>query len=174
MKISDLDALAEESIKRGIPIIGREKGAWLLKKVREIKPQKILELGTANGYSGIILGSTGAELVTIESNPRIIPEAEQNFRKWNINATVVFGDGVHEIKKCISPVDLIFLDFYKLGYIQVLDDCLRLLPLGGYLIADNINFKECKKFKQKILHHPLLQTEIIDIKDGLSCSRKIG
>ena len=77
--ISKLQVLERESIARGIPIIGSKKGSWLLQKVRETKPARILELGTANGYSGCILGSEGAELTTIEVNALIADEARNNF-----------------------------------------------------------------------------------------------
>ena len=92
--IDRLQPLEQESIARGIPILGSKKGAWLLQKVQEIKPQRILELGTANGYSGCILGSEGAELTSIDVNAIIAEEARQNFRKYGIKAQVFVGDGV--------------------------------------------------------------------------------
>jgi predicted O-methyltransferase YrrM len=169
MIISKLKELEKESISRNIPIIGSEKGTWLYNKILELKPKKILELGTANGYSGIILGSEGAKLTTIELNSKIIAEAKSNFKKFNINAKIINGDGVKEIKKLNEKYDLIFIDFIKKEYITILEDCIR---LGKYIIADNINFKRCKNFKEKILNHPKLKTEIINIKDGLSFSKK--
>ncbi len=173
-KLSDLE---KESIKRGIPIIGREKGMWLWQKIEEHKPADILELGTANGYSGSILGSEGGELLTIEINEEIAEEAMRNLSKLDINARIIMGDGVEIVNKFALKnkdiFDLIFIDFHKKGYFKVLEACITLVKKGGYIIADNITFDACQDFKQAVLSHPQLETEIIPIKDGLSCSRKI-
>ncbi|PIN74343.1 hypothetical protein COV20_00260 [Candidatus Woesearchaeota archaeon CG10_big_fil_rev_8_21_14_0_10_45_16] len=177
MIIDNLIPLEEQSYARAIPIIGREKGKWLLKMIVKLKPKLILELGTANGYSGIILGSEGAELTTVDQNPRIIEEARQNFSQFNIKAEIIFGEGVKVVKRLVSQkkqYDLIFLDFAKKNYILVLDDCLKLLKTGGHLIADNITKDDCRNFKEVVLNHKQLKTEIIMIEDGLSCSRKIS
>ena len=159
--------LEEDCIRRKIPIIGPEKGEWLSKQLNG--KNKILELGTANGYSGIILGSKGAELTTIEINEEIAKEAIENFKKFGINAKVI-GDGVEEIKKLNETFDLIFIDFAKKKYVQVLEDCIR---LGKTIIADNINFENCKDYKEKILTDSRLKTRLVNIKDGLSKSEKI-
>ena len=176
--LDQLTDLEDESIKRCIPIIGRDKGAWLLQKVQELKPEDILELGTANGYSGCILGSEGAELLTIEINETIAEEAMKNLSTFEINAQIIMGDGVdvvHEFaKKNTEIFDLIFIDFHKKGYFKVLNSCIKLVKKGGYIIADNITFDDCQDFKQAVLSHPQLETEIIDIKDGLSCSKKVS
>tara|TARA_Y100000310_G_scaffold259717_1_gene268456 strand:+ start:644 stop:1159 length:516 start_codon:yes stop_codon:yes gene_type:complete len=168
MIISKLRELEKESTSRGIPIIGSEKGTWLYKKILELKPKKVLEFGTANGYSGVILGSEGAELTTIEIDPKISKEAKLNFEKFDINANIIVEDGVEEIKKLNENFDLIFIDFAKKKYVEILEDCIK---LGRYIIADNISFEGCQDFKEKILNHPKLKTEIIDIKDGLSFSK---
>ncbi len=170
MILKDLKLLEEESITRGIPIIGSKKGAWLQSVVRKEKPKTVLELGTANGYSGIILGSDGAHLTTIEINPLAAKEAQQNFKKFNIDATIIIGDAIQEIKKLKEKYDLIFIDFVKSGYIKILDDAFRLA--NSTIIADNITFKNCQDFKAAIVIYPHLTTEIISIGDGLSYSKK--
>ena len=175
--INKLKNLEKKSILRGIPIIGSEKGAWLLQKVQELKPKRILELGTANGYSGIILGSFGAELTTIELDDKIAEEAMRNFAEFNTKAEIVLGDGVEIVKELASKnenyFDLIFIDFAKKQYLPVLEDCLKLVKKGGLIIADNISFTGCQDYKEAVLNHSNLKTEIIEIKDGLSCSEKI-
>lgn len=170
--IDQLTELKQESIQRGIPVIGKEKSSWLLEKVKVLQPKNVLELGTANGYSGIILGSEGAKLITIEQDFRIAQEAKDHFKKFNINATVIVGDAVTIIKRLNQNFDLIFIDFSKKKYLQILDDCLRLTEEGSHLIADNIFMEGCRDFKEVVLNHPLLQTEIIKIKDGLSFSKR--
>lgn len=179
--MSMLDKLKElelQSQKRGIPIIGSAKGAWLLQQVQALKPKKILELGTANGYSGIILGSTGAALTTIEIDDLIAEEAMRNFTNFNINAEIILGDGVFVVaelaQKNKNCFDLIFIDFAKKQYFPVLENCLILVKKGGLIIADNISFDGCQDFKQAMLQHPKLKTEIINIEDSLSCSRKVA
>src|SRR3989344_8336121 len=175
--IIKLQPLEQESTARGIPILGSKKGAWLLQKIQETKPKQILELGTANGYSGCILGSEGAELMTVEVNAIIAQEARENFKRYNINAKVVVGDGVEIVKRLASErsdyYDLIFIDFAKNKYFTVLEDCLRLVKKGGFIIADNITMDGCQNYKEAVLHHPQLKTELIPIKDGLSSSTKI-
>lgn len=160
--------LEKDCVRRRIPIIGPEKAKWLSKQVEGKK--RILELGTANGYSGCILGSKGAELTTIEKNEELAKEAVKNFKKFRIRAKVIVGDGVAEIKKLDLEYDLIFIDFAKRKYISVLEDCIR---LGKTIIADNINFSGCEDFKEKVLTDSRLKTEIINVKDGLSKSERI-
>jgi len=175
--ILKLKPLERESIARGIPILGSSKGAWLAQKVQQLKPKQILELGTANGYSGIILGSEGAELTTLEINAVIAQEATENFERFKINAKIILGDAVETVKNLLpekeSSYDLIFIDFAKNKYIQVLENCLKLIRKGGFIIADNITMDGCQKYKDAVLNHPLLKTELIYIKDGISCSEKI-
>ncbi|MEK6863223.1 MAG: class I SAM-dependent methyltransferase [Nanoarchaeota archaeon] len=175
--ISKLQVLERESIARGIPIIGSKKGSWLLQKVRETKPARILELGAANGYSGCILGSEGAELTTIEVNAIIADEARDNFQKHGINAKVLVGDVVEIVKRLATEkqeyYDLIFIDFAKKKYLEVLEDCIKLVRKGGLIIADNIAMEGCQDYQQAVLNHLRLKTELIPIRDGLSCSQKI-
>src|SRR3989338_5841758 len=171
--LSRLRELEKESITRRIPILGNEKGKWLLAKVKELKPQKMLELGTANGYSGCILGSEGGELLTIEINEKIAEEAMENFVQFGINAKILLGDGVKIVPELAktnkAPLfDLIFIDFTKKGYLKVLEPSVQLVRKGGFIIADNITFDDCQDFKKKVFSHPQLKTEIIKIKDGLS------
>jgi len=168
MIIDQLNELEKVSKERGIPIIGREKGEWLLQKVKELKPKKVLELGTANGYSGIILGSEGAELTTIEIAEKAAEEAAENFAKFGTNAQIIVGDGAEVVKELNGTFDLIFLDFAKKKYLEVLDDCIR---LGKVIIADNVTHEKCGNFLQVIKEK--LKTEFIDIGDGMTCSEKI-
>lgn len=177
--IDKLQQLEGESLNRGIPIIGRRKGAWLYKKVIEISPKRVLELGTGNGYSGVILGCGGAKLTTIEINRKLAEEAKRNFDQFRIDANVILGDAVWEVRKMANnkenadTFDLVFIDFEKNKYLAVLEDCIKLIKKNSYIIADNIEFPGCKNYKEMILRHPKLKTEIIPIRDGLGLSRKL-
>lgn len=175
--IERLKPLEKESIEGGIPIIGHIKGKFLLEKIKELKPKNILELGTANGYSGIILGSEKGRLLTIEINERLAHEADSNFKKFNIDSRIIIGDAVEESRKLAEKkkefFDLIFIDFAKKGYIKVLEDCINLVKKNGLIIADNMSFEGCSDYKEAVLKHRSLETQIIKIGDWLSCSRKL-
>ena len=180
-----LEDLEKECLDRKIPIVSKDKAVWLLNKIKEVKPKRVLELGTAVGYSGCILGSQGAELITIELNPKAAEEAMINFGKYNVNGRILIGDAVEIVKELTNKesetFDLIFIDHALKQYLQVLESCVILIKKNGIIIADNINQKvrrkdkviNCKDFKEAVLSHPKLRTEIILIKDGLSYSRKL-
>ena len=174
--VDDLESLGSESVARGIPIIGSEKAEWLLSKVKELNPTRVLELGTANGYSGVVLGSLGARLVTVELDSKVASEAVKNFKTFNIDVEIIIGDGVEVVQRLVGEgavFDLIFIDFAKKKYSLVFDGCLKLLRTGGFLIADNIHFDGCKNFKQLVINSNFLDTVVVDIKDGLSFSKKM-
>lgn len=175
--IQQLNSLEEECRRRSIPLIGSEKGRWLSSFVQRHQPKYILEIGTAIGYSGIILGSVGGHVTAIDKNEKEMKEAEQNFLQFQIKHTCIISEGVHSLailaKTKPSSFDLIFIDFAKKEYFTILDNCLTLIKDGGYIIADNITKEDCRNFKEVILHHQSLQTEIINIGDGMSCSKVI-
>jgi predicted O-methyltransferase YrrM len=177
MILDDLKELEKKSITVGIPIIGPNKGKWLYDKIVELKPKNILEIGTATGYSGIILGHLGANLTTIDQDKKAQAEAKKNFDEFKINSEIINGNGVEEVKKLSKEksnvFDLIFIDFAKKRYIDVLEYCIDLVKVNGYIIADNIDLDGCQNFKTAVMNHPKLNTEIIDIEDELSCSEKI-
>ncbi|MBI2572918.1 class I SAM-dependent methyltransferase [Candidatus Woesearchaeota archaeon] len=170
--------LEQEAIRRKIPIIGPEKAVWLHEKIKEFKPQEILELGTAAGYSGIVLGSEGAHLTTIDKSIKIQQEGKENLEKAKINATVIFADiptYLHELTKTKKEYfDLIFIDFEKREYLTALPHCIHLVKVGGHIITDNVLMDKSKDFLEAVTHHPQLETEIIHIKDGLTLSRRIA
>ncbi len=174
MILDQLKNLEQKSRKRDIPVLGKEKGEWLLSVIEEYKPKRILELGTANGYSGIILGSLGAELITIDINEKITNIAKDNFKQFGTDAYIVIGNGVNIVQDLVAKkqkFDLIFIDFEKKRYIDVLENCIKLTT--GIIIADNITMEGCNDFKKAVENHPKLKTKIINIKDGLSFSRVI-
>ncbi|MBI5065700.1 O-methyltransferase [Candidatus Woesearchaeota archaeon] len=169
----NLEQLEKESVNQGIPIVGSEKGKVLEFFIEFLKPKKVLEIGTANGYSGIILGSKGAKLTTLELDDKIAKEAEQNFKNFKIDAKIIIGDALKTIKSVDVLFDLIFLDFAKKSYIKILPELLKRLKKGGIIIADNITFEGCQDYKKEVMNNLELITLIIQIKDGLSvCIKK--
>ncbi len=171
-----LKEFEKKCLAETLPIIGQKRAEWLYNKVKEAKPKKVLELGTLSGYSGCILTSQGAKLTTVEIDPETAEEARENFKRFKIDAEIIVGDGVKVTKDFVKSgkkFDLIFIDFMQRSYIEVLEDCIKLVKKGGLIIADNVNFPKCKDYKEAVLKHPKLKTEIIDIEKGLACSRAV-
>ncbi|MBI4918851.1 class I SAM-dependent methyltransferase [archaeon] len=168
----DLKQLERECLRRGVPIIGEEESQILEFFVELLRPKKVLELGTANGYSGIILGSEGAKLTTLEIDKKIAAEAKENFTKFNIDAKIIVGDALQTIKEVRGKFDIIFLDFTKRNYNKILPVLFEKLNNKGILIADDVLFDKCKDFKESVLSHPKLKTMFIRVGHGLSVSIK--
>jgi predicted O-methyltransferase YrrM len=129
--------------------------------------RRILEMGTANGYSGIFLARAlpkGGRLTTVEWDEEIASEADVNFGKTGVSDRVVqmVGDA-REMMRDLEDgsFDLIFMDFEKEMYSEALPDCVRLLREGGTLLCDNVAFKTSGDFNQRLSEHPQLETSFI-------------
>lgn len=141
-----LETLEREAIKDEVPII-RKDSQRLLRFLMCLKePETILEIGTAVGFSALLMAeytNENCRITTIENYEPRIKKAEENFEKHDKTGkiTLLKGDAKEEIKKLEGSFDIIFLDGPKGQYEAYLDDLLRLLKIGGLLITDNI-FKE--------------------------------
>lgn len=109
--------------------------ARLLRLLTEsINAKHVVELGTANGYSGIwfalALQTTGGKLTTFEIDPQRVKQARENFKRAGVDhlITQVEGDAHQEVTKLTGPIDLVFIDADKDGYLDYLN---KLLPLGA-------------------------------------------
>lgn len=148
--------LEQDATEKGIPIIGPVVGELLYLLVSIAEPKRILELGTASGYSGIYLArgcaSYGGRLVTIEKDRILAEQARSNFQAAGIleHVEIVIGDAFTEMTKRKDVFDLIFLDIDKADYIRVLQQCQRLLRRKGLLFADNVGFKDADPFNKEI------------------------
>ena len=162
----DFSELSKYCLNKHIPYIGEEKGEILFNLVKKGDYKDILELGTASGYSGCILGSNNAHLTTVDSDHVSIKDAKENFKKYKINAEVYLAEATEFIKTLNQKFDLIFLDFSKKDYVKVIEDCLRLLNENGIIIADNIDSPDCKNFLEKINNYEIkyLRKDLILIK----------
>ena len=169
MILNKLKNLELNSIDRNIPILGSEKAKLILEIINKEKPKKILELGTANGYSGIVLAYNGAKLTTIEKNKELVQEAIKNFNKFNIDYKIIIGDVLEELKNLDDKYDLIFIDFAKKKYIKAISYCIKLLNKNGTIITDDINMDLCKDCKKYLLKN--LKTKINPEKNGLAFSK---
>ena len=191
-----LDAIAEGNVSRGLPLVDAEVGALLRVLATSIGATRILEIGTAIGYSGIWLARAlpaGGMLVTMEFNEERAREARENFARAGVSdrVSVVVGDAQLKIAKVAGPFDLIFQDGDKKLYTPLLDRLVALLRPGGLLVTDNVlwdgeavpgfvaeprrdpeDTRAIIEYNKRIAAHPLLLTATVPLRDGVSISVK--
>lgn len=168
----ELDDILEFAQKNNVPILRDESRTILCSVVRKEQPNRILEFGTAVGFSAILMLSSCevAEIDTIEldaerANMAKINIAKLGFRK---RANIINGDALSESEKlidCGKTYDLIFLDSAKGQYIKLLPNILKLLKSGGTLVADNVLFRgyvEAKEFPKRFKTIVVRLREFID------------
>jgi caffeoyl-CoA O-methyltransferase len=151
-----LKELEEEAIRKDIPIVGPVVGELLFILARIIRAERILELGTATGYSAIYLAEAfeniKGQLITLENNPALAASARNNFIRAGFDDQIEIRlcDAIEEIKTISGPFDLIFMDIDKADYNTVLPYCHGLLRQNGLLVADNVGFEDAKPFNTAI------------------------
>jgi predicted O-methyltransferase YrrM len=179
-----------------LPLVDAEVGALLRVLATSIAATRILEIGTAIGYSGIWLAGAlppGGMLVTLELDEERAREARDNFAKAGISdrVSVVTGDAALKLAKVSGPFDLIFQDGAKRLYTPLLDRLVALLRPGGLLITDNVLWKgevapgfqqtprqhpddtrAMVEYNERVAAHPQLLTSIVPLRDGVSISVK--
>jgi len=151
-----LKELEEEASREGIPIVGPVVGELLFILARIIRAERILELGTATGYSAIFLaeafGNIKGQLVTLENDPTMAERARKNFKRagFEDQIKICLGDAIEEMKTIPAPFDLIFMDIDKADYDTALPYCRDLLRQNGLLVADNVGFEDADLFNKAI------------------------
>ena len=145
-----LEGLEERALAEGVPIIRRPTQSLLRFLISYAKPKRILEIGTAVGFSALLMSSAApaeAHIDTIEKYEKRIPVARENFaeackrgecKMTEGRISLLEGDASLILPKLSGPYDLIFMDAAKGQYINWLPEVLRLLPKGGLLVSDNI------------------------------------
>lgn len=143
--------IREMAARRGVPIIRELSHEKLAEVTKRINPKTILEIGTAVGYSGIIMLSNApdSELVTVEHDDYKVTEAKENFKKLGLEkrATCVLDDCNVFVSNLVAEgehdnyFDLIFLDGPKAQYIKMLDGLVMLCKHGGTILVDNVLFR---------------------------------
>lgn len=191
-----LEELEQYAKKTDVPII-RPQVQNLLKLLLAMKePKTILEVGTAIGFSALLMSEYGprdCHITTIEKYEVRIPIARENFKKAGKEKeiTLIEGDATQILKELTGPYDMIFMDAAKGQYIHFLPDILRLLPTGGILISDNVLqdgdvlqsqyavtrrdrtiHSRMREYLYELKHHEGLQTDILPIGDGVTVSVK--
>jgi caffeoyl-CoA O-methyltransferase len=148
--------LEEEAREEKIPIVGPIVGELLHILARATKAERILELGTATGYSTIFLArafaSTRGRLVTIDNDPDMAARAATNFRRAGLDRQIdmIVGDAQEKLSSMNKCFDFIFLDIEKEQYASILPHCGRLMRPGGLMVADNVRFKDADSFNRSI------------------------
>ena len=156
--------------------INAAEGAFLRDLIVKVKAQRALELGTSNGYSSmwIALGlrQTGGHLLTMEIDRGRARVAEENFRAAGLDSliTVAVGDALQEIPKVSGPLDFVFIDVWKQGYIPCLKLALPKVRPGGVIVAHNVTNlrEELWGFVHEVSTNPQLHTTIENRGPGAS------
>ena len=148
--------LEQEAQREEIPIVGPVVGELLFILVSVTRAKRILELGTATGYSAVYMAraftSPQAQVVTLENDPAMAARAKSNFKKAGLNQQIDImpGDAQTRLAEIDYLIDFAFLDIDKEFYADVLPHCQRLLKPGGLLVADNVAFIDADPFNHAI------------------------
>lgn len=188
------DEIEEFAHQTNVPIIRKEMESFLRVLIEIKKPKRILELGTAIGYSAILMANTMSEdcrITTIENYDKRIPIARNNFKRAGVEEKVELleGDALEILQKINEPYDFVFMDAAKAQYLVYLKEIMRLLPVGGILIADNVlqdgelvESRYAVERRNRTIHSRMreylyevknmkeLETTIIPIGDGITLS----
>jgi predicted O-methyltransferase YrrM len=158
-----LAELEKEAKEKDIPIVGPYVGNILGFFVRLINAKRVLELGTATGYSAIwiaeVLSETGGDLVTVEWNKDMAEAARENIQEAGLSCPikVISGDAMDVLSNFEADhFDMIFQDVDKEKYLELLEPCARVLKEGGLIVFDNTAFKTAGDFLKQSLEHPQL------------------
>lgn len=191
--LKELEDYAKEN---QVPIVQPET-AQLLEVLCAVKrPQRILEVGCAIGYSAILMAQyleDGGTITTLEWDADMAEIARENIKKAGYEnvINVIYNDAKEVIPTLTAEYDIIFLDGPKAHYIYMLNDCIRLLKKGGLLISDNVLYKgmtaddehvirrkitivkRLRRFLSAQMQREELKTVILPLGDGVSVATKL-
>ena len=193
-----LENIEREALDARVPIIRKEMQSFLKVLLLVKRPMRVLEVGTAVGFSALLMSEylpESAVITTIENYEKRIPIARENFRRAGKEAqiTLLEGDAQDVLKTLEEPYDFIFMDAAKGQYINFLPELLRLMPAGGLLISDNVLQEgdivesrygvtrrnrtihtRMREYIYTLTHAEQLETSIVPIGDGITLSVKKG
>ena len=135
--------IEQEAVRDYVPIIRKESRNLLRVLLKIKKPGRVLEVGTAIGFSAILMGEClpdDSHITTIEKYEKRIPVARENFKRAGMEEkiTLIEGDASEVLKELSGPFDFIFMDAAKGQYIHFFPEVMRLLRSGGILVSDNV------------------------------------
>ena len=193
-----LKELEDYAAEHDVPIIEPESARFLTVMCRMKNPKKILEVGTAIGYSAILMAQhtpKSARITTLEYSEDMVRIARENVTRagYSEKIAVIEADAKDYLSYIDddSSFDMIFLDGPKAHYVNMLDECVRLLKKGGILISDNILYKgmtaddnhvvrrkitivkRLRDYIDTLMAHRELHTSILPLGDGITISVKI-
>ena len=193
-----LDTIEKEALEAYVPIIKRETATLLRTMVAALKPARILEIGTAVGYSALLMCQAmprECHITTIEKYGKRIPVARRNFKKAGEEGriTLLEGDADVLLKELEGrSFDLVFMDAAKGQYLHWLPQLLKVMPVGAVLISDNVLqdgdivesrfavqrrnrtiHSRMREYLHTLKHMEELETAVIPIGDGVTISTRI-
>ena len=191
-----IEEIEQEALDTFVPIIRKETQSFLKVLLMMKKPLRVLEVGTAVGFSAILMSEYMPEeghITTIENYEKRIPIAKRNFERAGKTEkiTLIEGDALEVMKSLEGPFDLIFMDAAKGQYIYYMPDAVRLLAPEGILVSDNVLqdgdimesrfvverrnrtiHSRMREYLYELKHHEELQTSILPLGDGVALSIK--
>lgn len=193
MNSVELEKIKKKALENKVPIIMDDTLEVVAKILNEIKPNKILEIGTAVGYSAICFSEylqENGKIDTIERDTERVKEARENIKKAEVEdkINIYEGDAVEILPTLNDEYDVVFIDAAKGKYPFFLNQALRMIRQGGVIIADNVLYKgyvmsDYNKHKQRtavrnlreyiaeITNNDKLETKILEVGDGLAISK---
>ncbi len=192
-----LNELEQFAIETNVPVIRPQMQSFLKLLLAMKQPKQILEVGTAIGFSALLMceyGPADCRITTIEKYEKRIPIARENFRKAGREKqiTLLEGDAAALLQELQGPYDFIFMDAAKGQYIHFLPHILRLMPIGGLLVSDNVLqdgdvlesryavtrrdrtiHSRMREYLYELKHNEQLQTDILPVGDGVTVSVRV-
>lgn len=190
-----IEQIKEKALEDHIPIIMDDTLEVVGKILEDKKPDRILEIGTAVGYSAIRFSkhlSDNGYIDTIERDEERISEAKQNIKDLNLEEKIHIyeGDALEVLPTLTGPYDVVFIDAAKGKYPIFLSEALRMLASHGIIVADNVLYKGyvmsdynkhkqrtavrgLREFLKELTENENLTTEILEVGDGLAISKKM-
>ena len=195
MNLKELEIIKKKALEEHIPIIMDDTLEVIEEKLKDIEVKRLLEIGTAVGYSAMCFSQfldEDGKIDTIERDTERVTEARENIKKVEVaeKINIIEGDAVEILPKMNEKYDVVFIDAAKGKYPFFLKEALRMLKPNGIIFADNILYKgyvmsDYNKHKQRtavrnlreyikeISENPNLETEILEVGDGLAISKNI-
>ena len=191
-----IEEIEQEALDTYVPIIRKETQSFLKVLLRIKKPVRILEVGTAIGFSAILMSEympEGGHITTIEKYEKRIPIAKENFKRAGREEkiTLIEGDALEVMQSLEGPFDFIFMDAAKGQYIHYMPEAIRLLAPEGVLMSDNVLqdgdiiesrfaverrnrtiHSRMREYLYELKHHEKLETSILPLGDGVALSVK--
>ncbi len=188
--------IEKQSIEDNVPIVKPDTQSLLRFLITLLKPLKILEVGTAVGFSSIFMSEympKEGKIVTIEKMPERIEKALDNFKVADCEKRIklIEGDAIEILKDLEDKFDFIFMDAAKGQYINFLPEIMRLLGKNGILVSDNVLqdgdviesrygitrrnrtiHSRMREYLWTLKHHEELETVILPIGDGVTLSTR--